>query len=275
MSTEKVRLKNSFLVGTAIVLTSVVGASPSANAAPLDIGGLRFSEVSGNFQITGGRLDPNGFVLEQEVYGPDVNLYLAINNFYSRCPYRDTGGCLFTFYSVLTNRTGTPWIFFDNELQEAYGVPSPEADGLSFAQGLPEVRPFTSNLLANANEITDVRDFVNFSGGVIDPGATVVFRYAIADTTPINRFFLLQRPNFAPQGVGFVDPNPQRPIPTPEPIAPPVEIPAPIVTPDPPVLGVNTPESPASAAVPEPSTILGVVIVGAIAAVRSRLKANH
>jgi hypothetical protein len=260
------------LVG-AIAVTSAIATTLPAQAAPLDIGGLRFSEISGNFRITGGRLDPNGFVLEQEVFGPDINLFIAIDNFYDRCPSRNTGGCLFTFYSVLTNRTGTPWIFFDTELQEAYGVASPEADGLSFAQGIPEVRPFTANLLGRVDEVTDVRDFVNFSSGIVDPGATVVFRYSISDTTPINRFFLLQRPNFAAGGVGFVDPTPPRPVPPPDPITlPPVAVvpSSEIIPPE-----ITPPVVEPAAAVPEPSTVVGVLLFSAIAAGRSRLKTHR
>jgi hypothetical protein len=273
MAKQKAVLQSGVMVGA--IALAALGSPFPAQAISLDIGGLRFSEVSGDFRITGGRLDPNGFVLEQEVFGPNINLFVAIDNFYNRCPSRNTGGCLFTFYSVLTNRTGTPWIFFDHELQEVYGVASPEADGLSFAQEIYDVRPFTANLFGRADEVTDVRDFVNFSGGVVDPGATVVFRYAIADTTPINRFFLLQRPNFAAGGVGFVDPTPPRPIPQPEPVVV-IPIPEPVVI-TPPIIEPEQPttELPTSAAVPEPLTWVGMLLFGGIAAARTRFKTNH
>lgn len=276
----------------AIAITAALNVAEPASAAALRLGPLTFSEVSGDFVITGGRFDGSAFTLEQAVYGPNINLFTAIDGFRTACPYR--GGCYFTFQSVLTNLTGTPWILFDHELQEIYGIPSPEADGLSFAQAIPEVRPFTSTNFGGVDEVTDVRDYVNYSGGVVAPGATVLFRYVIADTTPLDRFYLLQRPNFQVGGVGFVNPTPPPPVVV-EP--PPVVVePPPVVVEPPPVASEPPPSEPPvteppvtepeivdppseppptsspgnSAAVPEPSTILGLLTFGAIAGVAKR-----
>ncbi len=266
-------------VFAAIAVSSAIGTATPAQAVSLELGGLRFSEISGNFSITNGRVDPDGFyTLEQDVYGPDTNLYMSIDGFPRLCPRCSFAGI--GFQSVLTNRTGTPWIFVDHELQEVYGFPSPEADGLSFGQFLPQYRPFTSTRFSTSEEEIDVRDYVNFSGGVVAPGDSVVFRYIFTDTSPLNRFFLLQRPNFQPR-VGFIDPTPPPPPPPPVEVVvtnPPTVQPTPVeptpvqptpVDPMPVVEPVNpageAPVENSSAAVPEPTTILGALMFGAIA----------
>ncbi|NJP11390.1 MAG: PEP-CTERM sorting domain-containing protein [Leptolyngbyaceae cyanobacterium RU_5_1] len=240
----------------AIAVTSTLSITLPAQAVSLDIGGLRFSEVSGDFRITGGRVDSSIFVIEQEVTGPNINLFMAIDGLLNACP--GVGGCYFRFQSVLTNQTGTPWALFDHELQEIYGAPSPEEDGLSFAQQIPQLRPFTSNRFGAVDEVIDVRDYVNYSGGVVAPGDTVTFNYVIADTTPLNRFFLLQRPNFQAGGGGFINPTPQ-PTPSPTPENGGIIDPEPSPSPEFPIDGGS------NAAVPEPSTILGLLLFGAIA----------
>ncbi len=252
---------------TAIAISSAISTATSAQAVSLDVGGLRFSEISGDFRIVNGRVEPDGFyTIEQDVYGPDTNLYMSIDGFPRLCPRCSYAGI--GFQSVLTNRTGTPWIFVDHELQEGYGSPSPEADGLSFGQFLPQFRPFTSTRFGTVEEEIDVRDYVNFAGGIVAPGDSVLFRYIFTDTSPLNRFFLLQRPNFQPR-VGFVDPTPPPPpvegvVTEPTPIQPPLVQPIPVVE-VPVSIGEVAPVENSSAAVPEPTTILGALMFGAIA----------
>jgi len=261
----------------AIAMSSAIGTATSAQAVSLDIGRLRFSEISGDFRIVNGRVDPDGFyTIQQDVYGPDTNLYMSIDGFPRLCPRCSYAGI--GFQSVLTNLTGTPWFFVDHELQQTYGTPSPESDGLSFGQFLPQFRPFTSTRFSTSEEEIDVRDYVNFSGGIVAPGDTAVFRYIFTDTTPLNRFFLLQRPNFQPR-VGFIDPTPPPPpvevvVTNPTPIEPtpvkpiPVEpIPVETITAVEPVStgGELAPVENSSAAVPEPTTVLGALMFGAIA----------
>lgn len=260
-------------VFTAIAVSSAILSATSAQAVSLNIGGLRFSEISGNFSIVNGRVDPDGFyTIQQNVYGPDTNLYMSIDGFPRLCPRCSYAGI--GFQSVLTNMTGTPWLFVDHELQETYGTPSPEADGLSFGQFLPQFRPFTSTRFSTSEEEIDVRDYVNFSGGIVAPGDSVLFRYIFTDTTPLNRFFLLQRPNFQPR-VGLIDPTPppepvQVVIPEPPPIQPPLVPPIPVVQVPVPIVELAPVEN-SSAAVPEPTTVLGALMFGAIA-IRKRLQ---
>ena len=83
-----------------------------------------------------------------------------------------------------------------HELQEILGTPSPDGDGLSFAQGCVTCRPFMSDIFSTVDEVIDVRDYVNFSDGIVSAGATVEFFLAITDSSPIDTFYLRQRPNF-------------------------------------------------------------------------------
>lgn len=187
-----------------VALSLVLGAlSSPAQAASLTLESFVFEEVSGDFTITGGDVTTDVFRIFQDVTGADVDLLMSIEGL------QESGFIGFRFESVLTNRTDTPWIFFDHELQEEAGTPSPEEDGLSFAQDIAIFRPFTSNIFPVVDEVTDVRDFVNFSGGVVNPNETVSFRYVILDNDPNDLFFLRQRPNFAPGGVGLIELEPE------------------------------------------------------------------
>ncbi|MEA5462290.1 hypothetical protein VB741_00975 [Leptothoe sp. PORK10 BA2] len=233
-----------------------------AQAATLRLENLTFSERAGDFTITGGERTADALRVFQDVTGPNVDLFMSIQGLLSA----DLIG--FRFESVLTNRTNTPWVFFDHELQEQFGVVSPEEDGLSFAQGFRSERP-VSNRFSSVDEVTDVRDFVNFSRGVVNPNETVTFRYFILDNAPNDLFFLRQRPNFASGGVGLVTvppvtpppvvtpPDPPDPVVTPPPVTPPApvteveEVPDPVVVPDPVPAPVAT--------VPEPNVLVGLL----------------
>ncbi|MGP1375691.1 MAG: hypothetical protein ACTS3T_22895, partial [Almyronema sp.] len=200
---------------SAIAIGSMFWGSLPAKAATFNIGGLRFSEASGDFRLTNGFVQDGRAVLFQEVFGPNVDLSVAVRGM------RDLGILGFRIESIVTNLTGTPWAFYDFELQEIFGTPSPEADGLSFGQGITNVRPFRSDRLRSVDEVTDVRDFVNFSNGVVNPGETVRFNYVITDRVPNDLFYIRQRPNFVPGGTGFIQIPPPAPPPPPTPIPPP------------------------------------------------------
>ncbi|MEM8808989.1 MAG: hypothetical protein AAGF01_23465 [Cyanobacteria bacterium P01_G01_bin.38] len=236
--------------------------SAPVKAASISLEGLRFTEVAGDFTITGGETAPSALRLFQDVTGPNIDLFTAIEGLSST---RFIG---FRFESVLTNRTDTPWIFFDHELQEKFRIPSPEEDGLSFAQQFSSLRPFTSNAYSIVDEVTDVRDFVNFSGGVVNPGQTVTFRYAILDNSPTDLFYLRQRPNFAPGGVGVVAPLPvAAPTPTPPPLpAPPTVLNPPDPSPD------AQPDPPSLAKVPESGVSKGLLWLTGVWLVRLMIK---
>lgn len=259
-------------LGSTIPLVMTLGflVSP-AKAASLVLENIGFSEVAGDFTITGGERTTDALRIFQDVTGPNVDLFMSIEGL------RSTGFIGFRFESVLTNRSNTPWVFFDHELQEQFGVPSPEEDGLSFAQQFASARP-TSNMFSRVDEVTDIRDFANFSGGVVNPNETVTFRYFILDNDPNDLFFLRQRPNFASGGVGAVVvpsvsvPPPvvtsPPPIVTP-PTAPPTTTPAPPPE-TPPSVPVDQPTPPSVAKVPEPGISLGLFCLIGLGLLRSK-----
>lgn len=245
------------LVLPVTLLTALGILAAPVKAASLVLENIRFSEVAGDFTITGGERTEDALRIFQDVTGPNVDLFTSIEGL------RSTGFFGFRLESVVTNRTNTPWIFYDHELQEQFGVASPEEDGLSFAQQFSSLRP-VSNAFSVVDEVTDVRDFVNFSGGVVNPNETVTFRYFVLDNAPNDLFFLRQRPNFAPGGVGVVAVPPVAPPPPPIPTPVIPDPPAPVVV-DPPVTQppepqpvIPIPEPQPVTQVPEPGMSLGV-----------------
>ena len=72
-------------------------------------------------------------------------------------------------------------------------MPSGEGDGLSFGQG--NALAFTSNVFTDLTRLDVDRDYLNFSGGVVNPGESVTFFFAITDNSANNPFYLVQTPN--------------------------------------------------------------------------------
>lgn len=93
----------------------------------------------------------------------------------------------------VTNNTNDAWLSFELELESVFGTPSGEGDGLSFAQG--GGLTFSSNVFSTYTRIDVTRDYLNFSGGQVDPGQTVNFLFAVTDNSTNNPFYLLQTPN--------------------------------------------------------------------------------
>jgi hypothetical protein len=108
------------------------------------------------------------------------------------------------FLKTVVNNSGTAWTSFDLELQSVLGTPSTDGDGLSFAQGSDAViATFASNKFTTVVNEFNARDFLNFSGGVVNDGESVTFTFAITDNSGNNPFWLRQRPN-----VDFTGHNP-------------------------------------------------------------------
>ena len=160
--------------------------------------GLVFREASNNFKITdvtgaGTREQP--FVVYQDVWGLDISL--EISGLAGMGQYLVFNRPGLAISIVSRNLTNAFWRFYDHELQETVGVSSSENDGLSFAQGIGPARPYTSDRYAQADEITDIRDFINFyRGDGVDSGESVRFNYVITDTIPNQRFYIRQRPDY-------------------------------------------------------------------------------
>jgi hypothetical protein len=94
---------------------------------------------------------------------------------------------------TVLNNSGVTWTSFEMELQEILGTPSPDGDGLSFAQGAGLV--FSSNKFTTITRIDTTRDYLNFSGGSVLPGTSVSFTFAVTDNSPQSPVFLQQTPN--------------------------------------------------------------------------------
>jgi hypothetical protein len=75
------------------------------------------------------------------------------------------------------------------------GTPSGEGDGLSFAQGAGLT--FSSDRFSTITRLDITRDYLNFSGGSVLQGESVVFRFAVTDNSPQSPIYLNQNPNKA------------------------------------------------------------------------------
>lgn len=178
------------------------GFVSSASAAPVTLNGITFAEQTGAFEITSGSGTGTGadpFVINETVTGLDVTMSISgLTSSLSEVGSFTSG---FFITKVVTNNTTADWSFYDNELQETLGTPSADGDGLSFAQGFAAVRPFTSDVFTSVFEESTIRDQVTFLNGLVKIGETVSMSFAITDNTPIDEFFLRQRPNFVDPGV--------------------------------------------------------------------------
>lgn len=113
-------------------------------------------------------------------------------------------------------------------MQEIAGLASGDHDGLPFAQGIGPIRPYIASKYDQADEVTDVRGFINFyRGNGVKPGETVRFDYYVTDTIPNQQFFVRQRPDFRTNTIPTsiipkLQPKPPAPKPTgqiPQPLA--------------------------------------------------------
>ncbi|MBE9066107.1 hypothetical protein IQ260_05530 [Leptolyngbya cf. ectocarpi LEGE 11479] len=271
-STPQVGLASLFSAGLLAVGSTVTQAACLSGCSQ---NGLVFSEASSSFKITdvaGVGTRENPFVVYQDVLGLDISLAVSgLTNASQHSLFNRPG---FAISIVSRNLTGAFWRFYDHELQETAGVSSSENDGLSFAQGLGAVRPYTSDRYTQADEVTDVRDFINFYRGAgVNPGESVRFDYFITDTIPNQQFYIRQRPDYRPnttptsvilqnslKPIPEVQPTPVSPIETAlqpttvQPVAQPTNSPVPLTK------TANNPQS-----VPEPSSS----VVGLLSALLS------
>ena len=191
-------------IGAALLFSTGLLATVSTpgHAACLPNGcsqnGLFFSAASSSFKITdvtglGTHADP--FVIYQDVWGLDISLAISgLTNAKHQSVFNRPG---FAISIVSRNLTGAFWRFYDHELQETAGYASGENDGLSFRQGIGPVRPYTSDRYTRADEVTDVRDFINFyQGAGVNPGEYVRFNYFVTATIPNLLFYIRQRPDY-------------------------------------------------------------------------------
>ncbi len=182
-----------------LIAVAIAAMAAAANAQPVTLGGLTFSDELGGFTIVGGSgsgtlADP--FVVAEEITGPGAAV-LVIRGFSPAFgnlvrTYHPAG---FALRKIITNRTPFTWSFLDFELQQRLGVGSDTLDGLSFGQGASSGRPFSSDRFLRVAEIAEPVDYVSFHDGILKPGETATFDVIVTDTTPVALFYLVQRPN--------------------------------------------------------------------------------
>jgi hypothetical protein len=169
----------------------------SAQAAPVTLAGLTFSDEMGGLVLHGGRgsgttADP--FVLVEEITddGPAI---LVIRGMRARLSDAPTAQFQlgFVLRKIVTNSTSRDWHSFELELRETLDHPSTYGDGLSFGQATHQGRPFAADRFANVTTTDEPLDSVVFSDGLVRPGQQVTVTAAITDYTPQDEFFLLQR----------------------------------------------------------------------------------
>ncbi|MBN1381366.1 MAG: PEP-CTERM sorting domain-containing protein [Deltaproteobacteria bacterium] len=135
----------------------------------------------------------NPYVLEEYLYGG--HYVIEIGGMPNEGDKAGTGHVTsFWLLKKVWNMSNIAWSSFDNELWQEYGVASSDGDGLSFAQGYTGTR-FYSSVLTSWTEISDVRDYVNFFNGVVEPGGFFYMKMIISDNSPTDIFWLNQEPN--------------------------------------------------------------------------------
>jgi hypothetical protein len=168
-----------------------------AQAAPVTIEGITFSDEKGDFTIlkvtgTGTLQDP--FVVVEDVTGDTPILVIRGMNlgFGNRVGSQHVIG--FAIAKICINHTGSSWTQYRMELRTTPTDPSPYGDGLSFAQGFLGGPPASSSGFHHAKVIDEPFDAIDFTDGQIKPGESVSFDFLITDMTPKPEVFLLQQP---------------------------------------------------------------------------------
>jgi hypothetical protein len=169
-----------------------------ASAGPADdgrwyAGNYSFSDELGGFRIlsvrgTGTKTDPVEISEELSSAEPVTLVIRTVQ----RLPVPQTG-TLHLRLAVL-NTSGLAWIEFVFELQEIRGKPSNFYDGLSFAQVNPDPALVSSDRFASVESRFESFDSLRFSKGQSDPRSQARFGFLITDTTPVDKFYLVQDP---------------------------------------------------------------------------------
>jgi hypothetical protein len=180
------------------VLFAVLPPSGS-EAEPMRINGITFSDELGGFEITGvsgagTQADP--FVVQENITSVSTDVVLVIKDIDPSIGNLVGTHHAFAFVlnKVVTNKTPRAWTRFALELREMVETYSPYGDGLSFGQASTAGRPYVSPQFLSSNETEEPYDQLEFSGGRIEPGATVSMTFVISDASPEAIFYLLQQP---------------------------------------------------------------------------------
>ena len=184
-------------------LVAVLWFPAHLSAETLESGAYSFSDELGGFRLisasgTGSRKDP--VVVVEEYFGPGPAV-LTIRRLkrkredWSVVPQLIPAS-LYLKKSVI-NRSRRNWVGFDLELQEILRTPSSYGDGLSFDQTSKQRSRVSSNQFSLGERTFEPSDMVRFFEGSVVPGAAADFIMLITDNSPIDTFYLVQRPHLA------------------------------------------------------------------------------
>lgn len=186
--------KTMLLAATAIALPTAANAAINITQHPgTTLGAFSFSVNLGTNTIT-----------INETWTNTGNVFLAFTGL--------TSGVDYTIVKRITNSSGSTWTSIANELLDPgvdAGDPSPQPgfvpigwstsndnDGLSFAQGSNLPRSSSIFPTVTVDELSDARDFIDFSGASVASGAALfTLTYGLRDTGNNEPFLLSQRVN--------------------------------------------------------------------------------
>ncbi len=180
----------------ALACALLVGAGGVA-AAPVTLEGLTFSDEEGGFVIRGGSgrgTVGEPFVIQEDITadGPAVLVIRGLReSFGNRASTSEATG--FVLVKVIRNLTSHAWQSLELELREIKSLSSPYEDGLSFDQSGGDKRRFASDRFTEMRQIDEPREFILFSGAIIEPGQLVTVRMIVTDYSPVREFYLFQR----------------------------------------------------------------------------------
>jgi PEP-CTERM motif len=187
--------KIMLLAATAIALPTAANAAIVITQGPgTALGAFSFSVVGTTITIN-------------ETWSNTNNVFLKFTGL--------TSGTDYTIVKNIRNLSGSTWTSIANELLDPSGDPndaldpspqpgfvpvgwstSNDNDGLSFAQGSGLPRLSSAFPTVTVDELSDVRDFIDFSGASVASGAaSFTVTYGLRDTGNNEPFLLSQRVN--------------------------------------------------------------------------------
>jgi hypothetical protein len=168
-----------------------------ATAAPVTIDGIVFSDERGDFTIravtgAGGLADP--FVVVEEVTGSEPMLVIRFldERFGNRIGTRDPIGM--ALVKLVINHSGATWYGYRLEPRRTPTGPSPEGDGLSFAQGWSERPPIASTRFHAARVFDQPYDAIKLYDGRVEDNQSFSVNLVLTDIVRKPEIFLLQMP---------------------------------------------------------------------------------
>jgi len=180
--------------GLALILLMI--ATPAA-AAPITIEGINFSDERGDFTIlkvtgSGSLADP--FVVVENITGREPMLIIRSldKRFGNRIGTNSPFGMALVKLAV--NHSGSPWYGYRIELHTTPTRPSPDSDGLSFAQGWSKRPPMASSGFHHVRVIDAPYDVLNFDDGWVEENQSVSFSVFLTDLNLKSEIYLLQEP---------------------------------------------------------------------------------